>query len=270
MEVESSFQERGSVMNTQRISWLAAGLVVLGSAGCGQDPVDPSTSSGGTGGTAASSGAGGTSGSTGSGGAGATGGTGPVCPDDPADGPVAEECGVWVSESLGDDENPGTQSAPVASLTHAIELAKDGTRHVFTCGEEWFGPLVLPGTVSLHGGFNCKNGWFYSGTAQQARIGAESDQIPLTVTGSVEGVVALLTDFHVESRSAKIPGGSAIALYVSDYVHGEDFAPEVLRIRRCKIIAGYGADGLDGAPGDSQPAMAGFPGTPGRTHVAQN
>src|SRR5262245_56065513 len=106
-----------------------AGAVVLGAIGCGFAPGQDSTS-----GTA---GAAGGTGAAGSGGAGA--GT-PGCWDDPAQGPPLDECGVWASTSLGDDANPGTQAAPVASLAKAIELAKQGTRHVYACGETWKDP----------------------------------------------------------------------------------------------------------------------------------
>src|SRR5262249_11745131 len=106
MEVESFFQERGRVTNIRKLWWLVAGLLTVGSGGCGEGLGTSSTSAGGTGGS---------------------GGTAPMCPDDPADGPVSEECGIWVSASLGNDENAGTQAAPVKSLAHAIELAKQGT-----------------------------------------------------------------------------------------------------------------------------------------------
>src|SRR5262249_47271244 len=54
-----------------------------------------------------------------------------------------------------------------------------------------------------------------------------------------------LTDFYVEAADATKPGGSSIGVYVRDesvYLH----------IKRCEIITGNGADGLDGTPADSK------------------
>src|SRR5262245_31816558 len=71
----------------------------------------------------------------------------PVCPD-PKEGDVPEECGIWASVSLGKDDNPGTRAEPVASLSHAVELAAQGPHHVYACGELWTESLALPGNVS--------------------------------------------------------------------------------------------------------------------------
>src|SRR5215212_9768117 len=57
----------------------------------------------------------GTTGASGTGGTGGSGGSGGgyACPEDPADGEVREECGVWVSATHGGDTNAGTQAAPL-------------------------------------------------------------------------------------------------------------------------------------------------------------
>ena len=123
--------------NMARLSLVAAIVVCLGVIGCAGPPGESST---------------GAAGSAGS------GGTTPGCPDDPLLGPVKEECGIWVSAGMGKDTNDGTQAAPVASLTHAIELAAQGPGHVYACAETWTDALVIPGNVSLHGGFDCAKG----------------------------------------------------------------------------------------------------------------
>src|SRR5262245_9631474 len=111
-----------------------AGLVLLGAIGCGMGPGETSVSAGGSAGTAGTGGTAGSSGSTASGGAGGSGGVS-VCPDDPADGPVSEECGIWVSGFLGSDANPGTQADPVATLQRAFDIAvQNGKGHVYACG----------------------------------------------------------------------------------------------------------------------------------------
>src|SRR5690242_10282192 len=112
MEVASSYKERGSVMDMAELLRWALGCVALLSIGCGVD-----------------------AGETGSGGGGGSGGSSSVCPEDPADGPVLPECGVWVSIGNGHDDADGTQDAPVASLTRAIELAEKGPGRVYACDE---------------------------------------------------------------------------------------------------------------------------------------
>ena len=44
---------------------------------------------------------------------------------DPAAGPISEACfGVYVSSTLGSDDNPGTQDRPVRSAIKALEIAR--------------------------------------------------------------------------------------------------------------------------------------------------
>lgn len=192
---------------------------------------------------------------TGSGG----GGSDLVCPDDPAEGPVPEECGVWVSAGKGHDENEGSQANPVATLTRAIDLAAEGKGRVYACGETWAEALIVPSGVSLHGGFDCDGGWAYAGETKRMMITPPSVPSPIAVMwiAGTSTEQAFFTDFYVESPDASAPGGSTIACFVRDELP--------LQMVRGECVSGNGADGLDGAPGDAggQPAMAGAPGTDG-------
>lgn len=207
---------------------LTVGVALLGAVGCGVDSGDTSTGGGGAGGAA--------------------------CEDDPASGPVVEECGIWVSVSQGDDANPGTPSAPVASLAHAVELAAKGPGHVYACAETWTDPLVVPGHVRLHGGFDCENGWAYLGKERRSMLVTPADEIALIVSDDGNGGETKITDFHIEAADATKPSGSSIAVFVRDQVP--------LWLYRCEIFAGNGADGLDGDAIDT-PAPAGLPGNVG-------
>lgn len=230
------------------MKWLfrvAIGGALLGAVGCGVDP-----------GSSATGGTSGTGGSSGTGGGG--GGGGVVCPDDPADGPVAEECGIWVSVSLGDDANDGTQGAPVATLTHAIALALKGPRRVYACTETWTESVVIKADVSLHGGFDCAKAWVYQGAPNLSMLTAAPDLVPITWKEGLPGTKAYFTDFFVEAADAVKPGGSSIAILVAqDQVE--------LTISRCEVIAGDGADGVDGEPANpnNPPAPDGTPGNNG-------
>lgn len=203
-------------------------------------------------------GAAGTGGTTGTGSTGGAGGS-LDCPEDPAAGEVADGCGIWVSVEKGLDTNEGTQAAPVATLMRAIELAAGGPGRVYACGETWNETLIVPSGVSLHGGFDCTDGWTYSGATKKAMVAAPSAPSPIAATWVGGGSMkqAFLTDFSIKSPDATGPGGSSIACFIRDELP--------LIMRRSECIAGNGADGADGAPGDPNglPAMAGAPGNDG-------
>jgi len=44
----------------------------------------------------------------------------PTCVADPASGRAEDDCGVFVSASLGDDASPGTREQPVRTLALAV------------------------------------------------------------------------------------------------------------------------------------------------------
>jgi hypothetical protein len=220
------------------------GLALVGAVGCGVGP----SGTGGAAGGAGTTGSGGTSGSGGT-------GSGLVCPGDPADGPVpASDCGIWVSTSLGDDANDGSQAAPVATLTHAIELAAKGPGRVYACGgETWPGPVTVPGNVSLHGGFDCAAGWAYVGKEKRASVVSATPLGLIWDSGEVEQT--WFTDFHVEAGPAVEPGGSSMAVFVRGNVP--------LDAERCYLVAGDAMDGADGAPGGDTLAPSGIHGADG-------
>ncbi len=232
----------------------AIGLGVLGVVGAvGCDAGETTTA--GTAGTAGTSGTAGTGGTGGAGGTGGTGG-GLVCPEEPSLGPVAEGCGIWVSVGQGNDANEGTQAAPVATLMHAIDLAAQSSGRVYACSETWTESLIVPNSVSLHGGFDCDNGWAYVGKAKRSIVTAPGT-IGITWINDGTPIPTILSDFSVESADAVEPGGTSMGGFVRDDM--------VITIWRSELIAGNGADGLDGAPGDAngQPAAAGAPGNDG-------
>jgi hypothetical protein len=177
---------------------------------------------------------------------------------DPADAPVHESCGVWVSASMGNDANPGTQAAPVASLWQAADLAAKGRGHVYACAEKWTERFEAPTSVSIHGGFDCAHGWAYAGAGHLSTIMTGPDVIPAHWVAIGSPAQALLTDFHVEAADAAKPGGSSIAILSSA-------GTLELTVRRCVVVAGNGADGQDGLPGgmNTPPPAPGVAGNDG-------
>lgn len=200
-----------------------------------------------------------TGGGSGTGGAGGSGGGEPdPCPEDPADGAVAPECGVWVSASLGDDSHAGTQAEPVRTIPAAIQRAQKGAGRIYACGEVYVGPFEVPAGISLHGGFACAaHGWAYAGKEKRAILRSPvPGAFALTLLPSERA--SLLTDIDVEAADAEAPGGSSIAVF--------SLAEEVT-IRRAHLFAGDAMDGLDGEPGDHDgaPAKKGLQGKEGQS-----
>ena len=177
------------------------------------------------------------------------------CPADPADGEVAEHCGLWVSSSDGDDAFPGTQARPLKTLAAALKQAQLGSKRVFACGEEFAEAVELPAGASLFGGFKCKDRWRYAGEDFRATIAPGPDVIALRWRGG-EGA-SLVGNVNIRSADATEPGGSSIAVLVESNAKGT--------VRRADILAGRGADGRDGADGDhaGAPALKGPSGSNG-------
>ena len=263
-------------MTRTMATWVSSGAmigaVLLGAPGCDRScgtvfrcPLtDETGGAAGTGGTGGSepTGGGGSGGMAGTGGMAGSGGTveGYTCPDDPSDGEVREECGVWVSVAHGNDLNEGTQSAPVQTLAAAIKLAAEpgATRRVYACGEVYEGPVHLPAGISLFGGFTGCDGagkWIYKETEARATIlGVPDSPALVLLEGNDE---SLLAEVEIQAPDATLPGGSSIGV----------FAPKLAkaRFRRSLFLIGDGVDGLDGEPGDplGMAAPLGLDGAPG-------
>jgi hypothetical protein len=216
-----------------------------GSAGKGSG----GASSGGASGAAGAAGSS-TSGSTGDGGesgTGATAGNGgeggggepppPVCdPSDLEDGCVPAT-GIFVSTS-GDDDNDGTASDPLATISAAVTLAANNGAPIYVCGGTYAEHIVVTDDdLEIHGGFACPSGaaaWTYDST-KRPRVAPTTAGYALRVT-NVSGLT--VTDLEFESVDATDPGESSVAVFVS---RSEDVA-----LTRVGIAAGDGVNGVDG------------------------
>lgn len=170
----------------------------------------------------------------------------PECAPDAA----TPDCGIWVSATLGDDSNPGTQDQPVRTLQHGVDLAGPIGR-VYACAETYPDAVTIPSGVSLHGGWACQQAWAPS--IQRATIRTGRGVIPLRmVAGDGE---SLVTDLVARAEDATVPGGSSIAALA-------DVGAEV-ELLRVELVAGDGSAGENGAHGGVQPATAGASGQGG-------
>ena len=178
----------------------------------------------------------------------------PVCSSDPTEGPAEDRCGVFVSSSLGDDNNPGTAEEPVRTFERAISVARSGeTRRVYACAEAFSDAVMLPAGIEIWGGLDCSLGWAYVGDARKTVIAPAPDEVPLRVAS--DGGRSALFDLQLEAADATLPSGSSIAMVV--------LGGAVVDLRRSKLVAGNGAKGAPGEGGGVQPATGGATGSDG-------
>jgi hypothetical protein len=212
-----------------------------GAAGSGT-----SGNAGTAGNTGGGPGDGGESGTGAAAGNGGEGGSGdpppPECdPSDLEDGCVPST-GIFVSTS-GDDDNDGTASEPLATISAAVTLAASTGAPIFVCGGTYAEQVVITDDgLEIHGGFACPSGdaaWIYDST-KRPRIAPTTTGYALRVT-NVDGLT--VTDLEFESADAEQPGESSIAVFVSRSVDVE--------FTRLGITAGNGMNGVDGTREES-------------------
>jgi hypothetical protein len=163
------------------------------------------------------------------------GGPSPSCtPSENVDA-VADSCGVFVSSSMGNDTTgKGTQAAPYATLTKAINKA--GSKPVYACGEGFAEALSITGAVTLFGALDCTKGWVYDASTK-TQLTAGADMIPLSLASAASGTA--VHDFAITSADASAMGGSSIAVLDSQ---------ANLALDNVDVVAGMGAPGAPGMP----------------------
>jgi hypothetical protein len=175
----------------------------------------------------------------GAGGSGGGGGETPAeCIPSESGEPVSDKCGVFVAMS-GKDTNEGTKESPVATLAKAIELAAEKGGRVYACAEMFEEGLVLDVAVEVYGGLECEKAWAYVGDEKKTTLTAEADAIPLVMKSGASD--ARIVDFAIHAADAVMEGGSSIAV-LADGATAE--------LVQCELVAGNGAKGSAGAPGD--------------------
>ncbi len=191
---------------------------------------------------------------TGGGGTGGTGGTtttNPDCIPNQTGGAIGDACGVFVSPS-GKDTNPGTSTAkPVATLKHAIELAKGG--RVYACADPakaFVEAVEVTGDTVVFGGLDCGTWKYAAGTKTKWTAGA--DELPLRLA---DGASVTLADMLIEAADAEKEGGSSIAILAQ--------AGASVDLSRCEVVAGNGKDGATPTAPEGT-GTAGMPGIAGK------
>lgn len=147
---------------------------------------------------------------------------------------------------FGDDLNPGTANAPVASLEHAVELAESipfrqsvyMAKGTYVLGS----PLRMPPRVSLFGWFDGTTNWTYSADNLTRIVGPSTVLIFGDYPGDTTDHAVQVAGLEILAADATTPGASSYA------VMARSRANQVL-FDRCHIVAGRGAPGTSGASG---------------------
>ena len=167
---------------------------------------------------------------------------------------VSDAFGVFVSPG-GMDSNAGTMASPVATIGHAMDLAKSAHKRVYACGGSYTtGDLVVGSSrdgVALYAGLDCSmTPWVYN-ASKVATIAPATAGYALQMTGLTAGVT--FEDFVFQSKDGSSAGASSIAVFASGSMG--------IVLRRCTVQAGSGTQGQDQT---QQPTLSAAPsGNPG-------
>ena len=239
-----------------RLVFATATLLGVASVGCFDIVSNDQAFDQGKGGNTGAGGEGGTGGTTNAGGAGGTTTssttTVPVecVPSNQSSG-VGDECGVFVSSSMGADGNDGTKAKPFATIKAALQEAPGKT--VYLCSETFAGEVGVTGSVTVYGGLDCMAEWAYGGDTARSTITAGTDLVPVRLRNG-----GSLTAFNIRVLAEKATkrGGSSIAILAE--------AGTTLDLSRSDAEAGDGAAGED-PPGFVEAAASGVDGSDGLT-----
>jgi hypothetical protein len=162
---------------------------------------------------------------------------------------------VYVSATTGGTGNPGTQAAPLASISAGIAAAVAAGAPfppVFvTVGVYNESPAFADG-VSVHGGLEL-NTWAFAGAESTVHVG--------NIAAAANGINSptVVSGFDFQAAPNAMPGGASIACTISG-------SSAALRFENCRFIAqsgGSGTPGANGVPGangtDGSPAIQGTP-----------
>jgi hypothetical protein len=159
---------------------------------------------------------------------------------EPKDSPdcVDDSVGAFVSP-MGKDSNPGTKSAPVATLAKAFTLGK---KRVYVCEGSFTESADLTSTISIYGGFAC-NDWRYNG--MQPKFTGANPTFALRI-GNATGVSIADLSFTAKD-GAPMSGESSIAVVVIS---------STVAFARVAATGGIGAAGATGQAATNYSGMA--------------
>ncbi len=210
-----------------------------GDAGEGNSGTSGASGKGGAGTSGSTSGGkSGMSGSSGSGGAGESGAGAAGGSCDTTKSPGVESClvsdgyAVFVSPSGDDDKNDGSQAAPLASLTKAVEVAA-GAKLILVCDATYDEHVLVGAGARIYGGFKCTD-W----TTEDAKpVFKPTTPGPALKIDSVNDEV-VVNGLSFEVGNASAAGETALTAIVNQ-------SPKVT-LRGSSLKAGKGMAGANG------------------------
>lgn len=147
---------------------------------------------------------------------------------------------------FGNDLNPGTATAPVASLEQAVELAESIPlrQSVYMAKGTYIveSPLQMPPRVSLFGWFDGTTNWTYSADNLTRIVGPSTVLVFGEYPGDPSDHAVRVAGLEILAADATAPGASSYTVRVRNR------SSQVL-FDRCRIVAGRGATGTSGASG---------------------
>jgi hypothetical protein len=170
---------------------------------------------------------------------------------DPKDQPclVTSAYGVFVAAS-GRNGASGDKTDPAISIAQGIATAAaTGKSRVFICQGSYAETVVLDAAhdgISLYGGFDCINGWTWTGaaTAVASPVGAPYALYVFSTTRPVAIEDLRFTSADASGQSPSGSGNSSMAAF---------FFASTARLARVALIAGRATDGAPGNPGVDTP-----------------
>lgn len=145
---------------------------------------------------------------------------------------VVESFGVFVSAG-GSDDAAGTKTAPLRSLTKALEVR--GGKRLYVCAGTYAEAVVVTSKVAIFGGLDCA-AWTPGG-GETTVAPAEPGAVPIKVQ---EAQDVTLTSLTFRAPEGKNPGGNSVAAWV---------VRSAVKATKVSFIAGKGAEGAEGETG---------------------
>ena len=155
---------------------------------------------------------------------------------DPKDSPacVDDGVGVFVDAAKGADTNPGTRSAPLKTVSKAVEAA--GNKRVYVCEGVYAETLTVKVKASVYGGFTCAD-WKPGVAPVQIAPSQEGYALDIQKVGG--GVVLVDLAFEAKPGTEAAPNSIAARVDTSSNV----------TLRRVSLTAKDGAQGKAGDGG---------------------
>lgn len=166
---------------------------------------------------------------------------------DPASEDARDGCGVFVSASLGSDEDgTGASDRPFRTLAKGLQASEKGHHTVYACAEVFDEALVVSGGYRVLGGFACDGDWTREAAGTKTEVRGEPGVPALRIAPF--GGAARIVDVRFQAADAVDPGGSSIAALLPDGAAAS--------FERCQFFAGRGGRGLDGQAMTAGPPVA--------------